>query len=190
MKFDKIIYQYKYLQLDFNDLKDEDLKLKSIFENDFKNLLSKFKIEENVEKTDEIRTIDEKVKELYKHVSKFVHPDKGGSSEVFVKLNTSYKENDILGILSIAMDKNIEVDIEDSDMNLLQNSINEIENKIIHQKNTFSYIWEYGTQTQRANIIDTLESKYNVKFTIHDLSQCQKEKLGLQSKSDTTIFRM
>tara|TARA_B100001094_G_scaffold319286_1_gene363914 strand:- start:10901 stop:11452 length:552 start_codon:yes stop_codon:yes gene_type:complete len=180
MKYDKIIYKYRYLQLDFKDLKEEDLKLKSIFENDFKNLLSMFKIEENTEDTEELHTIDERVKCLYKHICKFVHPDKGGSNKVFSKLNNSYKENDILGILSIAMDESIDIILEDDDMILLQNSITNIENKIINQKNTFSYIWEYGTQEQRANILDTLESKYGVKFTIDDLNQCQKEKLGLQ----------
>ena len=174
-----MIYQYKYLKIDLEELKEEKTKLIYLFENDFRTLLDKFNILETPEEIPDSVSICGRVKEVYKHLAKYVHPDKGGNVDKFLELNQYYKQNNLLGILSIGMDINVTVDINNEDLQLIENSLNEINTNIVNEKNTFAYLWNYGTKEQKANILDTLESKYNVKFTIDDLTMTQKQKLGL-----------
>ena len=69
----KLVYQYKFLNLEVEELKEQHSKLTLEFESEFKDILSKSEnglvVDEN--KTDkEKQNTDESVKEIYKKTAK------------------------------------------------------------------------------------------------------------------------
>ena len=81
----KLVYQYKYLKLDLDELKEEHSKLTSEFEEEFSNILgregNKEIVEESEESSKSKKHTDESVKDIYKKAAKQLHPDKGGDED-------------------------------------------------------------------------------------------------------------
>ena len=123
----KLVYQYKYLKLDLDELKEQHIKLTTEFEEEFSDILKR---DGNVEKeipqpkkNKESKHADESVKDIYKKAAKQLHPDKGGNEEEFKELNDRYKSNDLLGVIDVAVDNKIDFDYKESDIDLMNNSI-------------------------------------------------------------------
>lgn len=179
----KLVYQYKYLKLDLDELKEQHSKLTISFEKEFSNIIKR---EGNIEKDTPIEEgktksipADESVKDIYKKAAKQLHPDKGGDEEEFKELNQRYKSNDLLGVIDLAVDNKIEFDYKESDVELMNNSINSLESEIEDFKNKLCYVWEYGTPQQRKQVLSTLGNHFGKPITLEELNEEQKKKLGL-----------
>lgn len=179
----KLVYQYKYLKLDLDELKEEHSKLTSEFEEEFSNILSregnKEITEEPKDKTKSKKHTDESVKDIYKKAAKQLHPDKGGNEDEFKELNERYKSNDLLGVIDLAVENKIEFDYKETDIELMMNSVKQLESQIDEYKNKLAYVWKYGTPFQRGQVISTLGSALGKPIMPEDLSDEQKKKLGL-----------
>lgn len=179
----KLVYQYKYLKLDLDELKEQHIKLTTEFEEEFSDILKR---DGNVEKeipqpkkNKESKHADESVKDIYKKAAKQLHPDKGGNEEEFKELNDRYKSNDLLGVIDVAVDNKIDFDYKESDIDLMNNSIESVKEQIEDYKNKLAYVWKFGSPFQRGQVIATLGQHLGKPITPDDLTDKQKKKLGL-----------
>jgi hypothetical protein len=179
----KLLYKYKYLKLEKDDLSDEHSKLVTKFESSFESIIPKKDVSTDTNKPQREKIkIDSNVRDLYKKVAKKLHPDKGGDEEDFKELNIRYKSNDLLGIVDFAIDNNIEVELNEEDDEQLINSIEVLTSKIGTLKTTLAYVWEYGSVEERMSVINTLGNHLNKKISLEDLSDEIKDKIDFKVK--------
>ena len=179
----KLVYQYKYLKMDLDELKEQHSELTIEFEEEFSDILKRDGQQEvktpKPKKKDKSKHTDESVKDIYKKAAKQLHPDKGGNEEDFKELNDRYKSNDLLGVIDMAVDNKIDFDFRESDVELLDNSVESLKSEIDDYKNKLCYVWKFGTPFQRGQVINTLGNHLGKAITPDDLTDEQKNKLGL-----------
>tara|TARA_B110000444_G_C18771877_1_gene562987 strand:- start:592 stop:1161 length:570 start_codon:yes stop_codon:yes gene_type:complete len=181
----KLVYQYRYLKLDLDELKEDHILLTVEFEEEFKDIISESKKEfgdesdvgTHKEPKSKNKT-DERVKKIYKDTAKQLHPDKGGDEDDFKELNERYNENDLLGVIDFAVDNKIDVDISEDDMEMINSSVDTLKTKIEDYRNKLAYVWKYGTPYQRGQVLSTLGAHLGVPINPDDLSDEQKQKIG------------
>ena len=178
----KLVYQYKYLKLDLEELKEQHIELTKQFEEEFSNIIDnrdEFFIDDTKKPIKKDKNTDERVKDIYKKAAKQLHPDKGGNEEDFKELNDRYKSNDLLGVIDMAVDNKIDFDFKESDVELLDNSVESLKSEIDEYKNKLCYVWKFGTPFQRGQVLNTLGNHLGKPITPDDLNDEQKKKLGL-----------
>jgi len=179
----KLVYQYRYLKLEVDELKEQHSELTSEFEEEFSNILQRDgnveKEELSKEKPKVSKHTDESVKDIYKKTAKQLHPDKGGDEEDFKELNERYKSNDLLGVIDLAVDNKIEIDYSEDDIELMNNSVESLKSKIDDYKNKICYVWKFGTPFERGQVLSTLGNHLGKSITPEELTDEQKIKLGL-----------
>ena len=178
----KLVYQYKFLKLDLDDISVEHSKLVTKFEKEFEEFIPKPEPKPEKSKPKKKVSVDSNVKKIYKDIAKQLHPDKGGDEEQFKELNERYKSNDLLGVIDYAVENNIEVSISEDDKNQLIDSIEQLNKKINNLKGTLAYVWEYGGNVERMSVLSTLEKHLNKKLKQEDFSDEIKHKLGYKVK--------
>ena len=178
----KLVYQYRYLKLELDELIEQQAKLTLEFESEFSDILKDDggpQVSKDKDtKTKSVHT-DESVKDIYKKTAKKLHPDKGGDEEEFKELNKRYKSNDLLGVIDLAVDNKIEIDYSEDDVELMNTSVTSLETKIEDYKNKIAYVWEYGTPFQRRQVLGTLSNHLGRKINVEDLTDEQKIKIGI-----------
>jgi len=169
--------------MDLDELKEQHSELTIEFEEEFSNIIKRsgqpdVKIP-NLKKKNKSKHADESVKDIYKKAAKQLHPDKGGNEEEFKELNERYKSNDLLGVIDMAVDNKIDFDFKESDVELLDNSVESLKSEIDEYKNKLCYVWKFGTPFQRGQVLNTLGNHLGKPITPDDLNDEQKKKLGL-----------
>jgi hypothetical protein len=177
----KLVYHYRYLKLDLDEVVEQHTELTIEFEKEFSNVLKESKeIEVPAKPKDKKKpNTDESVKKIYKKTAKQLHPDKGGDEEEFKELNERYKSNDLLGVIDFAIDNNIDIDYSEGDVELMNNSVDSLKSQIDDYKNKIAYVWKFGTPFQRGQVLNTLSNHLGREIKIDELSDEQKIKLGL-----------
>jgi hypothetical protein len=189
----KLLYQYKFLKMELDDIKEEHSDLTIGFESLFSDIISKKEPETEEEivaealkpKKEKQRVENESMKKLYKDVAKKLHPDKGGSEEGFKELNKLYKQSDYLGIIEIAIENDIEFEVDDSDIELLK-SIDKINKNIENIKTTLPYVWKYGNELQRRQVLLTMSMHLGVDIDFKELPDEVKKLIGMEINLDST----
>ena len=168
MPYKKWIYKYKYLKYEF----DETKELRDKYIKDFN---SKFTFKDKKEdvviipKEDELnsppkKAKNKKVKELYKKLSKKLHPDKGGNEKDFNELNELYETENILEMAIKAEELNIEVEnineyfTDDSFSSLCYN----LEEQTSFIKTTLAWKWAVATEEERKILVQLFEQQHGV----------------------------
>ena len=153
----KLIYQYRYLKLDLDEISDEHSKLVSKFEKEFVEVLPKEEPKPDTVKVKEKKeSIPNDFKKIYKETAKQLHP--------------------------FAVDNNIDIKLSDDDLKYLLKSITFLESQIDNKKTTLAYVWEYGNKKEKYSVISTLSNHLNKKITIDELSDSIKSKLDFKEK--------
>lgn len=167
--------------MDLDELKEQHSELTIEFEEEFSNILRREgqKDVENPKKEKKPKHTDESVKDIYKKAAKQLHPDKGGNEEDFKELNERYKSNDLLGVIDMAVDNKVDFEFKESDINLLNDSVESLQSEIDEYKNKLCYVWKYGNPFQRGQVLNTLGNHLGKPITPDDLTDEQKIKLGL-----------
>ena len=181
----KLIYQYRYLKLDLDEIVEAHSTLSSEFESEFKDILKKGENPNEILSKKESsklkkKSTDTKVKKIYKDTAKQLHPDKGGDEEDFKELNERYNENDLLGVIDFAVDNKVEVNISDDDMEMINKSVDSLEINIETYKQKICYVWKYGTPYQRGQVLQTLGNHLGIPINPDDLTDEQKKKIGYE----------
>ena len=180
----KLVYQYNFLRLELEDRKDEHSELATEFESLFSDVIPKDELteEQAIENAKALKDkprkrISESTKKVYKDVAKKLHPDAGGDEDDFKDLSDRYKRDDLLGVISMAVERGVDFEISDEDEVQLIKSIEDMSFKINHYKTTLAYMWKYGSSAQRRQVIGTLQNHLGKKIDIDSLSDEIKDML-------------
>ena len=109
------------------------------------------------ERLEELKGRPEKVKKLYKKLAAKVHPDLGGSNELFQNVNKLYEENNLMSLLVLAGEYEISYEVDDSDSKVLEKNLTEIENEIHRMKSTLAWAWGIGDAKARKRVVREVE---------------------------------
>lgn len=183
----KLVYQYNFLKLELDDVKEEHSTLNAEFESLFSNIIPRDDttpeiavaeaLEADKREKPPMEQIHDSTKKIYKDVAKKLHPDKGGDSELFRELNERYKKNDLLGVVSMAVDNGVEFDISEEEVEQLTKSISQIQNQIEEYKKTVAYVWKYGNKMQRYGVLQSLANHFGKKIDVNELDDEIKKML-------------
>lgn len=176
MSYKKWIYKYKYLKAEVDEVNEKMDKYTIEFN---KLFTSKQAIEKEKQRQLDIiefvssGSLESKKKSkipnlpgknLYKDLSKKLHPDKGGSEDEFIKLSEMYESKDILGMyvkaeeLGVNIDENTIENIEQK----FQESCNILTEQAEKPKSTAAWIWCNTPENQKPRIIKKFESKFGI----------------------------
>jgi len=166
-------YQYLKLELEEAEQQAEDFNL------EWNKLFGKYFVDKNSEmwvneETGEIRKdkpskeekkhkkIPNKIRKLYKKLSTFTHPDKGGSPEEFQLLKSAYEEQDLIEMLNLAGRYNIDYKIEEEDKIALDKICTHLEKKTEQVTSTLAYTYFTKSIKHKKAVIQMLEQQYNI----------------------------
>ena len=126
MSLRKWLYKYKYLHAEYSELDEINQKNIVEFDSSFRskqneeNILSpEESIAQQVSSSKSPSTKQSGSKVLYKQLSKYTHPDVGGSSEEFHEINKLYESEYILGVIVKAEEHDIDDEKNHSKVPLL-----------------------------------------------------------------------
>ena len=91
-----------------------------------------------------------------------------------------------MGIIELAVENNIEVDVDEDEIETLLKSISKLNNKIDHLKTTLPYVWEHGSELQRKQVVATLFKHIGLDLNIGELSDEIKKMIGMENNLDST----
>ena len=177
----KFSLKYQYLKLELEEVEEQAEK----FNVEWNKLFGKYFVDKNStfwvnEETGEIRkdkptakpkkkkTPPEKIRKLYKKLSTYIHPDKGGTAEEFNKLKEAYENVDLIELLNFAGQYNVEYSINDDDREVFHNVCSKLEKKYQEVTNSLSYTFFTKSKKHKIAVIQMLEQQYNIKISKED----------------------
>ena len=173
----KFAYKYEYLSLELQETKqkvEEYTKLWNIE-------IGKYYLEKKIEAWQNSETGEllfnkpgkskkkikpSKLKKLYRNLSSATHPDKGGSGIEFQDIKEKYEAGDYIGLIKHAESNNVEVELEEEDIVLFEETCIELENQIkLSKKNV---VWNFfnGDMLAKKTILNGVEKEFN--FTLNE----------------------
>ena len=174
----KLLYHYKFLKLELEDVKEEHSILAGEFETLFSDMIPKEEPEPIIDESEpNPKSDDESVKKVYKDLAKKLHPDKGGDEERFKKIVEDYQSNNLLGLIDTAVENDVDFNLSDDDEKKLEQIIEETKNKIEHYKTTLAYVWKNGNKLQRFQVLSTLGMYLGKPINVENLSDDIKKYL-------------
>lgn len=168
MSYQKWIFKYQFLQEESKDLEQQEKNNIQTFYEYFTNP------EQEKEENQKTTSLDESVssknsnlpgKELYKALSKVLHPDKGGDGDEFAIISLMYKNEDTIGLYLKCEEYQINVDkyLNEDLINSFKNTCNLIEEKHKQIKNTISWVWnEENDGTRKKSIEENILKNHNL----------------------------
>ena len=169
MSYKKWIYKYKYLKEEFDEISNLKLDYLTDFENMFK-----FRdenptpiVKKAIDDLNNPKIKSQKkpnTKNLYKKLSKKLHPDKGGNTDDFIELNELYEEGDLLGMITKAEENNVnteEYKEEQVELEFEYSCLN-LEKKINELKDTLAWKWGSADIKDKPKLILEFEAMYGL----------------------------
>jgi hypothetical protein len=179
MSYKKWVYKYKYLEAECEEVEDRLQKYMVKFNNDFvfkkieipnppPNIETPLEIEDKEieEEADKEKKTPKKGRELYKKLSKKLHPDKGGNEDDFMSISEMYNEENILGMYIKAEELGIE--LEDVDLANIENTFDGsciiLEEKTNLKKKTLAWLWATCPPEKKENMKKMFIEKYKLEY--------------------------
>jgi len=97
-----------------------------------------------------------------------MHPDKGGTDDDFARLKNAYDKNDLFGLMQLATENEVNVELEENDVELAEKSILRIQNSIQNHRNTLSWNYVTGDKKKKLQVIKMLEMQLKIKIDEKD----------------------
>ena len=180
----KFSLKYQYLKLELEEVEEQAEK----YNIEWNKLFGKYFVDKNAtfwvnEETGEIRkdkptekskkkkTPPEKIRKLYKKLSTYAHPDKGGSSEEFNALKEAYEKVDLIELLNFAGQYGVEYTIDEEDQVLLDKVCVRLEKKYEEVTNSLSYTFFTKSKKHKIAVIQMLEHQYGIKINQEDIPE-------------------
>ncbi len=178
----KLSHKYQFLKLELEEIAESA----DDYLTEFNKHFGKYFIDKNTEmwlneETGEMRdkppTDDEKrenkrkdakLKKLYKKLSTYMHPDKGGSDDDFAELKNAYDKNDFFDLIRLATQYNIRVTLEKEDQEVAEKSILGIQETIQNHTNTLAWHYCTGNKRKKLAVLHTVEAETGKKINIKD----------------------
>ena len=177
----KYTHKYQFLKLELEEFEDKFSDLEKTWKDIFSEYFNNIKQEVWVnEETGEIsneppdtkkpkKRPSNKVKKLYREASRIAHPDRGGNPDEFNEIKKYYDNNDFLGLLNYASEKNIEVKVDEEDRELLETSCSKLQQDINKIRSTLIWNFFNGNLAVKKGVIVQLEKDHNIKIDSKDI---------------------
>ncbi len=166
MSYKKWIYKYQFLQEESVDLqikKEENIKkFNDYFISGEESEDKKPSLIENLPPP---KNPNHPGKNLYKALSKVIHPDKGGDTDEFSLVSVMYRKGDTIGLYLKCEEHGIDVEkyIDEKLIKSFEDSCGKVEEELGGIKNTLSWVWAEEKNELRKKIIEkNFEKKYNL----------------------------
>jgi len=174
----KLSHKYQFLKLELEEISETADDYLSEFNKHF----GKYFIDKNTEmwlneETGEMRDKppsenekkekkqkDPKLKKLYKKLSTYMHPDKGGTDKDFAELKEAYDKNDLFDLIKLATQYNIKVTLEKEDQEIAEKSILHIQKTIQNHTNTLAWHYCTGDKRKKIEVIKMIEGQLSIKI--------------------------
>ena len=145
---------------------------------------------EREEKIDRQRTLlknaPRKVKNLYKRLATKAHPDVGGDSEIFQRVNHAYETQNLVKMLEFAGELGVSYKLDKNDEELLDDNLRKIKQDIDSIKGSIGWLWGTGDRDARLfciqRVIDETGHTPNQEDLPKDLRKKKKKLLGQRGK--------
>jgi len=178
----KLSFKYEFLQLELEETEENADE----YLTEFNKYFGKYFIDQQAEKwineeTGEIRdkppgeeeqkkreAKHPKLKKLYKKLSTYMHPDKGGTDDDFARLKNAYDKNDLFSLMQLATENEVNVELEEDDVELAEKSILRIQKTIENHRNTLSWNYVTGDKKKKLQVIKMLEMQLKIKIDEKD----------------------
>jgi hypothetical protein len=176
MSYKKWVYKYKYLKTEETEIEELLVEYTAQFKKDFKTvkdisspnneappLKEDFINEENHLLDEEnIEKPPKKRKDLYKKLSKKLHPDRGGDENEFKDLTNLYEEEDILGMYVKAEELGLDFILKKEDEETFEVTCDNIQEKIEFYKSTAAWKWGTVREEEKEVLSFIIEQQANV----------------------------
>lgn len=172
--FKKLTHKYEFLKLELEEteelLEEYSAEWSKLFGKYFVDNHSEFWVNEDTgevrkDKPEEEEPVkatkeqkSEKLKKLYKKLSTYTHPDKGGNVDDFNTIKGLYDDDDILELLKYAGLYQIDFTLDDEDQQLIEKSCTKIQSKIEASKSTMAWAYFTGDKRKKLAVIKMLEA--------------------------------
>ena len=183
----KITHKYEFLKLELEEVEEELEDYLSIWNKHF----GKYFMQKNSEmwvneETGEMRDKPpgeedlekpvkkkkpEKLKKLYKKLSTYTHPDKGGKVDDFNAIKKSYEDEDLLELLKYAGLYQIDFELEEEDELLVEKTCTTIQEQIQTHKGSMAYAFGTGDKAKKLAVIQMLEQHLGIQIKKEDYPQ-------------------
>jgi hypothetical protein len=172
----KLSHKYQFLKLELEEISENAEEYLTEFNKHF----GKYFIDKNTEMwinedTGEMRDKppteedkkeskqkDPKLKKLYKKLSTYIHPDKGGTAEEFAELKEAYDRNDFFDLIRLATIHNIKIVLEQEDKEVAEKSILGIQKTIQNHTNTLAWHYCTGDVNKKIQVIKMIEAQLEI----------------------------
>lgn len=172
----KLSHKYQFLKLELEEISENAEEYLTEFNKHF----GKYFIDKNTEmwineETGEMRDKppteedkkeskqkDPKLKKLYKKLSTYIHPDKGGTAEEFAELKEAYDKNDFFDLIRLATIHNIKIVLEQEDKEVAEKSILGIQKTIQNHTNTLAWHYCTGDVNKKIQVIKMIEAQLEI----------------------------
>ena len=133
-----------------------------------------------------LKNAPRKVKNLYKRLATKAHPDVGGNSEVFQKVNQAYETQNLVKMLEFAGELGVSYKLDKNDEQLLEENLSKIKQDIDSIKGSIGWLWGTGDKDARVfckqRVIDETGHTPNQEDLPKDLRRKKKKLLGQRGK--------
>ena len=180
LKYKKLKYELKYLELEVEETEDKFRECINNFEkalrekigNDFEDPNKDKGIKLNQKKQEEIKNDKQssEVKKVYRKIVSKTHPDKLEqlpNNTIKKKLIKHYKKavehynnNNVVGLFDLADELDIKLpEIDESYIEKMSTEVESLKNKIKRYKDSNAWIWYHSTGEMAENIMNQIVSK-------------------------------
>lgn len=110
-----------------------------------------------------------RLKAAYRKLSSKLHPDKGGNAEIFTQLKEFYDSGNIVELARLAIENNVEFEIEEEDEQKIINTCEELVSKINNLQQSIPWIYSTGDYHSKIHAIRIFENRLGIKVNEEDL---------------------
>lgn len=173
----KLSHKYEFLKLELEEIEEEleryNIEWGRLFGKYFVDRVTEFWINQE---TGEVRREPpteedevsikpqqpEKLRKLYKKLSTFTHPDKGGDVDDFNAVKEAYNKGDILELLKYATEFEVDYNLDESDFVLIDKVCSDLESKIENSKKNTAWRYFTGTRSNKLAVLKLVQSQYGI----------------------------
>jgi hypothetical protein len=175
-KIKKLYHKYEFLSLEIEEMESSIEECKDKWFDDYGEAVKESPIYKKVddgsdpdelwEEVEEKPTKEksEKLKKLYKKLSKKLHPDRGGNEEEFINIKKYYEQSNYFEMTKLADEYDVEYDVEESDISKYEQTITRLEKKLEDLKFNTIYCFYSGSDTEKQIAAQQLEKYYQTKI--------------------------
>ena len=165
-QFNKLRYEWKTLNKEYNELKEIADKIGLAFvdyvynftkDNDLPNPFDAEMGEDKNNRGSEVDiTSSSESKSLFRKIVLKTHPDKNEkkSSDLYLEATEAKKENNLQKLLDVGKKLNLNLtEISRDQLDILESNISQLQEKIHNIKNSYAWVWFHGSQSRRHEVV-------------------------------------